>query len=108
MHLFGGFGIVFLGFALLAFAAATGFKIVKLAGARWFSPSFVDQFGKDFVETPLPVLVALFGVTGILSLLMGLLAEMVMRTYFESQNKRTYQVKPPRGHDGPGTGGVEG
>jgi hypothetical protein len=28
-----------------------------------------------------------------MSLLMGLLAEMVLRTYYESQNKKTYVVK---------------
>jgi hypothetical protein len=77
----------------VAFGAAAFFKIVKAIGEDWFSPQFVHAFGKDFVETPLPVLVALFGVTGILSILMGLLAEMVMRTYFESQNKRTYQLR---------------
>lgn len=93
MHLFGGFGIIFLCLAFVAFGAAAFFKIVKAIGEDWFSPQFVHAFGKDFVETPLPVLVALFGVTGILSILMGLLAEMVMRTYFESQNKRTYQLR---------------
>ncbi len=95
MHLFGGFGLFSLLLALLGFAAAAFFKIVALAGTRWFSSDFVAAFGKDFVETPLPVLVALFGVTGILSILMGLLAEMVMRTYFESQDKRTYLIKEP-------------
>ncbi|MBV8382363.1 MAG: hypothetical protein JOZ63_07135, partial [Planctomycetaceae bacterium] len=38
---------------------------------------------KPFVETPLPLLVVLF-------FLMGVLAEMVMRTYYESQAKTTY------------------
>ena len=45
---------------------------------------------KDFVETPLPLLtVILFGM-GVQSILMGVLAEMVMRTYYESQSKTTY------------------
>jgi hypothetical protein len=45
---------------------------------------------KPFVETPLPLLtVILFGL-GVQSILMGLLAEMVMRTYYESQSKTTY------------------
>ena len=99
MHLFGGFGLWSLLVAFGGFGAATLFKIVALVARSRFGadrsawPSFYDSFAKDFVETPLPVLVALFGVTGILSILMGLLAEMVMRTYFESQNKRTYHVK---------------
>lgn len=99
MHLFGGFGLICLFIALLGFCLATFFKIVKLIGTSIFSEPFVTKFGKDFVETPLPVLVALFGVTGILSILMGLLAEMVMRTYFESQNKRIYQVKEQAGSE---------
>ena len=99
MHLFGGFGLWSLFFAFLGFAAATFFKTVSLVARSRFGldrsawPRFYDSFGKDFVETPLPILVALFGVTGILSILMGLLAEMVMRTYFESRGKRIYQVK---------------
>jgi glycosyltransferase involved in cell wall biosynthesis len=99
MHLFGGFGLVCLLLASLSFSAATFFKIVALIARSRFGtdrtawPPFYDNFGKDFVEAPLPEFVALFGVTGILSILMGLLAEMVMRTYFESQNKRIYQVK---------------
>ena len=96
MHLFGGFGLLMLLVAVVAFLTATFFKIVKLAGTRWFTESFVDSFGKDFVENPLTVFVAIFGVTGIQSILMGLLAEMAMRTYFESQDKRTYMVKEPR------------
>jgi glycosyltransferase involved in cell wall biosynthesis len=99
MHLFGGFGLWSLLVAFLSFSAATFYKIVALVARSRFGldrsawPSFYDDFGKDFVETPLPVFVALFGVSGILSILMGLLAEMVMRTYFESLQKPTYVVK---------------
>jgi len=34
----------------------------------------------------------MFTLVGFLSLLMGLLAEMMVRTYYESQNKRPYLV----------------
>jgi len=47
----------------------------------------------SFVETPLPVLVAMFFMLGVQFLLMGLLAEMLVRTYHESQDKRIYMVK---------------
>jgi len=47
----------------------------------------------SFIETPLPVLVAMFFMTGVQLTLMGLLAEMQMRTYHESQGKRIYKVK---------------
>ena len=47
---------------------------------------------KDFVQTPLPLLAVMFTLVGALSLLMGLLAELVIRTYYESQGKRPYLV----------------
>ena len=47
---------------------------------------------KDFVETPLPLLAVAFALAGLVCLLMGLLAELVVRTYYESQGKRPYLV----------------
>ena len=47
---------------------------------------------KDFVSTPLPLLSAMFFLVGVLSVLMGLLAELVVRTYYESQDKRPYLI----------------
>ena len=47
----------------------------------------------SFISTPLPLLVTLTFITGVMSLLMGLLAEMLVRTYYESQGKKTYVVK---------------
>ncbi|MBU1255659.1 glycosyltransferase family 2 protein [Patescibacteria group bacterium] len=49
--------------------------------------------GKTFIETPLPVLTVLFFVIGIMFVLIGLLAEMIMRTYHESQDRKTYSIK---------------
>lgn len=43
-----------------------------------------------FIETPLPVLIAMFFLVGVQFMLMGLLAEILMRTYHESQGLRTY------------------
>ena len=45
---------------------------------------------KTFIETPLPLLAVMFFLAGVQSILMGVLAEMVMRTYYESQSKTTY------------------
>ena len=42
---------------------------------------------KSFIETPLPELVILFIMVGVLSLFMGFIAEILMRTYFESQDE---------------------
>lgn len=90
MHLFGGFGLISIGLGLLAFLVALYFKLARLG---WLSALGIpESAGKDFVETPLPLLVVLFTLTGILSILMGLLAEMVMRTYYEAQGKRPYLV----------------
>jgi glycosyltransferase involved in cell wall biosynthesis len=77
IYVFGGFGLVSLLASFAVFAAALCYKLLGL---------------KDFVETPLPLLSVLFALVGILSILMGLLAELVVRTYYESQNKRPYLV----------------
>lgn len=77
IYVFGGFGLLsFLG-ALVAVAGALYFKVAGL---------------KDFVQTPLPLVAVMFTLVGSLSLLMGLLAELVIRTYYESQGKRPYLV----------------
>jgi len=47
----------------------------------------------DFVQTPLPVLTAVLLVLGVQFFLMGLLAEMQVRTYHESQAKPIYTVR---------------
>src|SRR6267142_6867746 len=47
----------------------------------------------DFVQTPLPVLTMVMLVLGVQFFLMGLLAEMLVRTYHESQSKAIYAVR---------------
>lgn len=66
--------------------------VAALAGFAWM---VVLKFGYNttFIQTPLPVLVAMFFMLGIQFILMGLLAEILMRTYHESQDKRIYIVK---------------
>jgi len=77
IYVFGGFGIASW---VAAFAAFCWMLVYKLTGM------------KDFVQTPLPLVVVMFSLVGALSLLMGLLAELVIRTYYESQGKRPYLV----------------
>ncbi len=48
---------------------------------------------KDFVETPLPLFTAFFLLVGLQFLLMGLLAEVITRTWHESQGKQIYRVR---------------
>ncbi|OGY48534.1 MAG: glycosyl transferase [Candidatus Buchananbacteria bacterium RIFCSPHIGHO2_02_FULL_40_13] len=49
--------------------------------------------GKSFIETPLPILTALFLIVGVLLILIGLLAEMIMRIYHESREQKIYIIK---------------
>jgi len=81
MYLFGGFGLVALGVSFLMFLAMLYFKFFA---------------GKSFIETPLPLAVVLFFLMGFMSIFMGLIAEILMRTYHESQNKPTYIVDRTR------------
>lgn len=77
IYVFGGFGFASLILSFLALAAAIGLKLAGL---------------KDFVSTPLPLFSGIAGLIGIQSVLTGLLAEVLIRTYYESQNKRPYLV----------------
>ena len=49
-------------------------------------------YHKDFIQTPLPLLVVMFGLVGILAILMGFLAEMLVRIYHETQRKPVFAV----------------
>ncbi len=77
IYIFGGFGFfsIFLG-------AITGVWALVL---KLF-------FGVSLIQTPLPLLTVFLGAIGVLSVLMGLLAEMLNRTYHESQGKSVYRV----------------
>jgi glycosyltransferase involved in cell wall biosynthesis len=78
IYVFGSFGL--LAFMVSAFAGL--FAIYwKLTGRA------------DFVETPLPVLAIVMFAVGVQFFLMGLLAEMLVRTYHESQAKPIYAVR---------------
>jgi glycosyltransferase involved in cell wall biosynthesis len=77
IYVFGGFGLAALALSFLAFASAVGLKLTGL---------------RDFVATPLPLLGVMFMLAGMTSILMGLLAELMVRTYYESQGKRPYSV----------------
>ena len=77
IYVFGGFG-----FLSLVFGMAAG---VWALGLKFFG-------GVSLIQTPLPLLSIFLGAIGILSVLMGLLAEMLNRTYHESQGKAVYQI----------------
>lgn len=78
MYLFGGFGLGLIGVSFLTLLAALLNKWIR---------------GASLVRTPLPQLAATFFILGMQSILMGLLAELLVRTYHESQDKPTYVVR---------------
>ena len=78
IYVFGGFGL--LSFALSA-ASFVWMLYLKLV------------LGVSFISTPLPLLTTLTVLVGFISLLMGLLAEMLVRIYFESQGRAAYLVR---------------
>jgi glycosyltransferase involved in cell wall biosynthesis len=75
-------------------AAIISFLVSFGAGVWSLYLKFVD--GLSFIQTPLPLLFAMSSIMGVMCILMGLTAELVMRTYFESQGKTTYRVESVR------------
>ena len=47
----------------------------------------------SMIQTPLPLLVVMSVMMGVMSILIGLVAEIVVRTYFESQGKQIYHTR---------------
>jgi glycosyltransferase involved in cell wall biosynthesis len=78
IYLFGGFGL-----ASLVVSGLCGFLLIYL---RLFRNVYM-------IQTPLPLLAAMTFLVGILSILMGLVAEILVRTYFESQGRTAYRVR---------------
>jgi len=78
MHLFGGMGLV---------SGALGVLIgLYLSGVKLF-------LGQDIGDRPLLLLAVLLAMIGVQFLAMGLLGELMVRTYYESQNKPIYHVR---------------
>jgi hypothetical protein len=78
IYVFGGFAV----FSFLLCAISTLYML------------YLKIFeGLAFILTPLPLVSAMTFLVGFLSLLMGLLAEMLVRTYFESQQRAAYVVR---------------
>jgi glycosyltransferase involved in cell wall biosynthesis len=77
IYVFGGFGFLSILAGGTASIWALALKLFK---------------GTAFIQTPLPLLAVFLGALGVLSILMGLLAEMQNRTYHESQGKSVYRI----------------
>lgn len=78
IYVFGSFGMLAFLISMLAGLYAVFLKLIHKA---------------DFVQTPLPILAIVMFAVGVQFLLMGLLAEMLVRTYHESQAKSIYAVR---------------
>lgn len=84
MYLFGACGLASLALSsFFAFWALYRFFII----------------GEPFIKNPLLLLTVFPAMTGLLCLLMGLLAEMITRTFYESQGKTIYMVASTRNLD---------
>ena len=77
IYVFGLCGLFSWGIGGLAGIAAVGYKIFG---------------GISFIQTPLPLIAVTMFFTGAICFLLGLLAELSIRTYHESQGKPTYLV----------------
>jgi len=77
IYVFGGFGLVNIFLAMLTFGVMLYYKF-------WG--------GKSFIETPLPMVAVLFFLMAFVSVFIGLIAELLMRTYYESQHKPVYLI----------------
>jgi len=77
MHIFGGFGLLSLLISGVAGVIAVFWRITGTA---------------YLIQTPLPLLSVMSFITGVMCILMGLLAELITRTYYESQGKQVYLV----------------
>jgi glycosyltransferase involved in cell wall biosynthesis len=86
MYLFGAVGLGSFGIAIASGAFALYRKLVE---------------GESFIKNPLLLLCVLTAVTGLMCILMGLLAEMIMRTFYESQGKPVYLVRATRNLETP-------
>jgi dolichol-phosphate mannosyltransferase len=89
IYVFGGFGLLW-----FAVSLATLIYVLYL--------KFFEHV--SMIQTPLPTLVAMGFMMGVMSVLIGLLAEIVVRIYFEAQSKLSYHTRETLNLDGPREG----
>jgi len=78
IQFFGKFGLFFLGLSVSVFVTALTLKY---------------GFSVSLIETPLPLLAAVIGLSGLLFLLLGVIAEVQARIYFEARGRPPYKVR---------------
>lgn len=78
IHVFGSMGLLCFATALLSGITAIYLKY---------------SYNTSFIQTPLPLLVVMSFLSGIICILLGLLAELLVRTYYEAQGKTIYSLQ---------------
>ena len=78
IYVFGGFGMIAFAISIIAGLWAVYLKIFE---------------GTSFILTPLPIIAVVMLAISVQFCLMGLLAELLVRTYHESQDKAIYAVR---------------
>ena len=85
IYLFGGVGLLLTGLSFIT-------VLLLIARRIWYD--------EHMIRSPFLLMSVMLFILGAQSLLLGLLAEVLMRTYHESQHKATYSVKQITGHNG--------
>lgn len=88
MHLLGGVGIIAAGLGAFIGFLLAGSKVWAGLTGGW-AAFHATQIG----DRPLLLLAVLLIILGMQFLVMGLLAELIVRTYYESQNKPVYHIR---------------
>jgi dolichol-phosphate mannosyltransferase len=78
MQFFGKLGLAFWALALLILGWAW---VLKLG------------YGVTLIQTPLPLLAATIGLSGVLFILLGIIAEVLTRIYFEARGQPPYKIE---------------
>jgi dolichol-phosphate mannosyltransferase len=78
MQFFGGAGLISIVLGLGTFLWALYYKLAGI---------------KDFVQTPLPIFTVLFISMGVLMVLMGVMAELLIRIYYEATQRMPARIR---------------
>lgn len=78
IYVFGGFGLFSISISLVSGCWALALKLFE---------------NMSLIQTPLPLLATMTFITGVMCILLGLVSEILVRTYFESQSKRSYRIR---------------
>jgi hypothetical protein len=84
IYVFGGFGLLSPAAAAVVFPFMVYLKLARI---------------RDFVATPLPLVVVVVGHVGCLAILLGLVAELTVRKYSGFRGKRPYAIQSIEGGD---------